>query len=320
MLFLCVFPAHAQTQNDDRYGFEPVPAAGGMPQQPPVAAPTMPVQQQPLTPVYPQAQQNYAPPAPSFAQNFQPPQASAPPPGYAPASSGFAPAPLQPYGYVAPRPDPLAVPQSNGTYLTAADSRYGTQMAAAPNAYYASTGGSGGNFNGYTLGPGDKLHVSVFGEEDLTGDYQIDSSGMVRLPLIGTLRAAGYTAPALESAIAGALAQGYLKSPRVNVEVSTYRPFYIIGAVNRPGEYPYVANMSALNAVAFGGGFTDQARQSTVSVRHEGSTVEEEVPASQLTRIYPGDVVKVKNTVFWDAMSVFSPLAGPAVLAAAALK
>ncbi len=70
--------------------------------------------------------------------------------------------------------------------------------------------------------------------------------------------------------------------------VTAYRPFYIIGAVNRPGEYPYVANMTALNAVAFGGGFTDQARQSTVFVRHEGSTHEDEVPANQITRIYPG--------------------------------
>ena len=69
--------------------------------------------------------------------------------------------------------------------------------------------------------------------------------------------------------------------------------------------------------MAFGGGFTDQARQSTVYVRHEGSTTEDEVPASQLTMIYPGDVVRVKTTVFWDAMTVFSPLAGPAVLAAA---
>jgi polysaccharide export outer membrane protein len=150
--------------------------------------------------------------------------------------------------------------------------------------------------SGYILGPGDKLHVRVFGEDDLSGEYQIDGSGLVRLPLIGTLRAAGYTAPILENTIAGALAQGYLKSPRVNVEITTYRPFYIIGAVNRPGEYPYVDNMSALNAVAFGGGFTEQARESTVY---------EAVPASQVTRIWPGDVVRVKTTFFWEALNIF---------------
>jgi len=141
----------------------------------------------------------------------------------------------------------------------------------------------------------------------------------LRLPLIGTLRAAGFTAPALENAIAGALAQGYLKNPRVNVEITAYRPFYVMGAVNRPGNYPYVNNMSALDAVALGGGFTDQARQSVVYVRHEGSTVEEELPANQLTRIWPGDVVRVKDTLFWDAMAIFTPLAGPAALAAAAV-
>ena len=323
MLFLCVLSANAQTQNDDRYGFTPAPGIPG-PQQPPVAMPTVQVQQQPLIPVYPQGQQpNLTPPPPAFAQNFTPPQAMVPPPGYAPSpaypqppqNQGFAQVPQSPYGYATPLGAPPA-PAGYG-YATAANSRYGTQMAADPAA--TSSNGQGGAY-GYTLGPGDKIRVSVFGEEDLSGEYQIDSSGMVRLPLIGTMRAAGFTSPALENAIAGALARGYLKSLKVNVDVSIYRPFYIIGAVNRPGEYPYVANMSALNAVAFGGGFTDAARTSSVFVRHEGSTNEVEVPASQITMIRPGDVVRVKNTIFWDAMSVFSPLAGPAVLATAAFK
>ena len=94
--------------------------------------------------------------------------------------------------------------------------------------------GAGANA-GYLLGPGDKLHITVYGEDDLSGAYQIDGIGMVRLPLVGYLRAAGFTAPALENAIAGALAQGFLKSPRVNVEITEYRPFYIIGAVNQAG-------------------------------------------------------------------------------------
>jgi protein involved in polysaccharide export with SLBB domain len=319
ILFLCVLSAHAQTQNDDRYGFTPAPGVSG-PQQPPIAMPTVQVQQQPLVPVYPQGQQpNLTPPPPAFAQNFTPPQAMVPPPGYAapPQNQGFASVPQSPYGYAAPLGAP---PVQGGGYYAAGNSHYGTQMAADPAAYYAASSNGQGGAYGYTLGPGDKIRVSVFGEEDLSGEYQIDSSGMVRLPLVGTIRAAGFTSPSLENAIAGALAQGYLKSPKVNVEISTYRPFYIIGAVNRPGEYPYVANMSALNAVAFGGGFTDAARTSTVFVRHEGSTNEVEVPATQIVMIRPGDVVRVKNTLFWDAMTVFSPLAGPAVLATAAFK
>ncbi len=173
---------------------------------------------------------------------------------------------------------------------------------------------------GYQLGPGDKIRVTVFGESDLSGEYQVDGSGMVRLPLIGTLRATGYTAPGLEQGIASALANGYLKYPRVNVEIATYRPFYIIGAVNRPGQYPYVDNMNALNAVALAGGFTDQAVQSTLYVRHEGSTEEQAVETGNLTHIVPGDVIRVKTSLFWEAMNLFSPIAGPAAIAAAAFR
>lgn len=172
----------------------------------------------------------------------------------------------------------------------------------------------------YRLGPGDKVRVSVFGQSDLSGEYQVDGSGMVRLPLIGTLHATGSTAPALEQGIAGALADGYLKEPRVNVEIATYRPFYIIGAVNRPGQYAYVDNMSALNAVALAGGFTDQAIQSTLYVRHEGDTAEQPVRTNQIGHIQPGDVIRVKTSLFWDAMNMFAPVAGPAAIAAATLR
>ena len=170
----------------------------------------------------------------------------------------------------------------------------------------------------YRLGPGDKIRVTIFGESDISGEYQVDGSGMVRLPLIGTLQAMGATAPALEQEIAAALEAGYIKSPRVNVEIALYRPFYIIGAVNRPGQYAYVDHMSALNAVALAGGFTDQAIQSTLYVRHENSATEQAVETNQFTHIQPGDVVRVKTSPFWEAMNLFSPVAGPAAIAAAA--
>ena len=172
----------------------------------------------------------------------------------------------------------------------------------------------------YRLGPGDKVRVTVFGETDLSGDYQLDGAGVVRLPLIGSVRAIGDTAPALERTIASALSPNYLKNPKVNVEVTTYRPFFIIGAVNRPGQYPYVDHMSALNAVALAGGFTDQARQSSVYVRREGSASEEEVSTDRLSELRPGDTIRVQTTLFWDAMQIFSPLAGPAALAATAIR
>ena len=208
----------------------------------------------------------YTPP-PQMAQPQQPQQ---------PMSYGYVPLP-QPV-YSPPAQQPVARPASTGYGYNG--TLYGTQLPADPNAYYQDPNRV--NY-GYQLGPGDKIRVSVFGETDLSGEYQVDGSGLVRLPLIGTMRAMGFTAPALEQGITAALANGYLKNPRVNVEITVYRPFDIVGAVNKPGQNPYVDNMSAMNAVALAGGFTDQAVQSTVYVRHEGSAREEEVEIKDVT-------------------------------------
>ena len=170
----------------------------------------------------------------------------------------------------------------------------------------------------YVLGQGDKLRLNVFGEPDLSGEFTIDGAGFVRLPLVGEVQAAGYTAPQLEGAIAAALNQGYLKSPRVAVDVASYRPFYIIGAVNRPGQYAYVDHMNALNAVALAGGFQTTAVESVVFIRREGSNTEVEVPVDRTTAIHPGDVVKVHTTIFSDAVSLLSPFSGVAASAATA--
>jgi polysaccharide export outer membrane protein len=296
MLMLCARAAFAQ--GDDRYGFNPMP---------PIVMPASPEQQRLMPPEQPQ---RFTPP-PAPPRLTTPPlrqaQKNMPPPVRPPPSApdaAAAPEPV-PYGYV-PLPPQSAENPGGVAAQTAAD----PQMPDAANSLAG----------WYLLGSGDRLRVSVLGEDDLSGEYQIDGSGMVQLPLIGTLRAAGLTAPVLETGIAGALARGYLKNPRIKVEIVTYRPFSIIGAVNRPGQYPYLDNMSALSAVAYGGGFTEQARESVVYVRHEGSMVEEELPASQMTRIWPGDVVRVKNTVFWDVMNIFAPLAAPAALAAAVIQ
>jgi protein involved in polysaccharide export with SLBB domain len=192
------------------------------------------------------------------------------------------------------------------------------RMAATPADPYAHYRQPGAVDSDYVLGPGDKLKLNIFGEPDLSGEFTIDGAGFIRLPLAGDMRAAGYTAPQLEAAIANALSQGYLKSPRVAVEVSNYRPFYIIGAVNRPGQYAYVDHMNALNAVALAGGFTPAAVESVVFIRREGSNQEEEVPVDRTTVIHPGDVIKVHNTFFADAVSILSPFSGVAAAAATA--
>jgi len=211
------------------------------------------------------------------------------------------------YGYKPLSPAAPATPQHPQSAIA----------AASPNAYYQPAYAARPGYD-YVLGAGDKLRLTVFGESDLSGEFTIDGSGFARLPLVGQLRAAGYTSQQLEAVIGSALVQGYLKSPRVSVEVTTYRPFYIIGAVNRPGQYAYVDHMSALNAIAMAGGFTSGAVESVVFVRREGSNREVEVPADSTTQIYPGDVVKVHNTIFTDAMNLFSPFSGVAASAATA--
>jgi polysaccharide export outer membrane protein len=272
--------------------------------------------------------QNSAPDAQPYGikpiPGYTPPQA---PPQQAPPQQlrgSFQDAPVLPerqpqnaYGYVPLRQDGPA-PSAQQPQLRVNAASDGNLNG--PRAYDQDIDANARIAAGYQLGPGDKIRVTVFGESDLSGEYQVDGSGMVRLPLIGTLRAAGYTAPNLEQGISGALADGYLKNPRVNVEIATYRPFYIIGAVNRPGQYAYIDHMNALNAVALAGGFTDQAVQSTLYVRHEASTVEQPVRTSQLTHIEPGDVIRVKTSFFWDAMNLFAPVAGPAAIAAATLR
>ena len=150
----------------------------------------------------------------------------------------------------------------------------------------------------YKLDAGDKLRVIVFGEMDLGGEYEVDGSGFVRLPLIGQLRAGGLAVNELEDSMKAALEKGYLRDARVSVEVINYRPFYILGQVNRPGEYPYVNGMSVLNAVALAGGYTYRANEANVYLRRRGASEESLVPATQMTRVQPGDIITVRERFF----------------------
>jgi len=167
----------------------------------------------------------------------------------------------------------------------------------------------------YVLGAGDHVRVTVYGETDLSGEYAVDGNGDVALPLVGDVKAAGLSAPELQSAIADAYSGGYLNDPRVAVEVTTYRPFTIIGQVERPGQYSYVDGMSVVNAVAMAGGYTPQAEESTVYIRHEGDTKSERVDADTDISVRPGDVVYVDRTTFWDLMAIATPVT--AILGAA---
>lgn len=150
----------------------------------------------------------------------------------------------------------------------------------------------------YTLGVGDKLRITVFNEETLSGEFTVDSSGSVAMPLIGNLKAAGLSQRQLEEAITAKLRSGYMRDPRVNVEVLTYRPFYILGEISKPGEYPYRNGMNVMSAVAVAGGFTYRANDRTVYIRRAGRTDEQSYPVTTTTMVNPGDIVRVPERIF----------------------
>lgn len=149
----------------------------------------------------------------------------------------------------------------------------------------------------YRLGAGDKLRVTVFGHDDLSGEFLVGSEGNVSLALVGDVGAANLTVEEFRNAVVAALLDGYLKNPRVSVEVLNYRPFYILGEIETGGEYPYQAGMTVLNAVALAGGYTYRANNKWVFISREG-VGEQKLPATQATSVLPGDVIRVPQRLF----------------------
>ncbi len=150
----------------------------------------------------------------------------------------------------------------------------------------------------YVLGVGDRLRLTVYGEDDLSGDYEVNSTGVVALPLIGNIQAAQLTVRAFEDTVRTKLASGYLRDPRVSVQVSNYRPFFILGEVAKPGSYPYVNGMNVLNAVAMAGGYTYRADKGDIVIVHANDPSKKEVKAREDAPVMPGDVVRVPERFF----------------------
>jgi polysaccharide export outer membrane protein len=151
----------------------------------------------------------------------------------------------------------------------------------------------------YRLGPGDEIKITTFGEQQLTGQFHVGDSGQVALPLVGSMNAIGRTPAELAADIAKTLADSKLYvDPKVTAEVTTYRPFFILGEVNKPGQYPFQPGMTVLTAVAVGGGFTYRAVTSQFSIVRttEGKPVEGK--AGRETVVEPGDVVTVYERLF----------------------
>jgi polysaccharide export outer membrane protein len=150
----------------------------------------------------------------------------------------------------------------------------------------------------YRLGPSDKVRVNVFGEEALTGEFTVGGSGRISLPLIGEIQAEGLTITQLQESIAEALRQGFINEPRVNAEVLNYRPFYILGEVNKPGEYPYTSSLTVLNAVATAEGFTYRADTRRVYIKRADGAAEQAYPLTTATQVAPGDTIRIGERFF----------------------
>ncbi|QGZ94072.1 polysaccharide biosynthesis/export family protein [Terricaulis silvestris] len=149
----------------------------------------------------------------------------------------------------------------------------------------------------YRLGAGDQLRITVFNEPELTGQFVVGSSGSIAYPLVGSVNAAGRTVPEFTEALQAALST-YVRAPSVSVEVTNYRPFFILGEVQRPGTYPYSASLTVLNAVATAGGFTYRANRGRVYIRHANGTTENAFDITVATPVLPGDTVRIGERLF----------------------
>ena len=169
--------------------------------------------------------------------------------------------------------------------------------AAGGGSQGAGEAGTGRDSN--KLGPNDRLRITVFGQPTLTGEYTLDGNGVLAFPLIGNVPANGSTTSELQQKIAAKLQPDYLVNPNVSAEIVNRRPFYVIGEVQKPGNYPYVSDMTAVNAIAMAGGFTRRARKNEFYIRRldkDGKMVR--IEANARTVLQAGDTLEVRERLF----------------------
>ena len=150
----------------------------------------------------------------------------------------------------------------------------------------------------YRLGLGDKLRVNVYGEPSLSGEYQVSGNGAVTMPLIGDVKAVGLTARELEAALTNRYAAGYLRSPKISVEVYDFRPYFIVGEIQKPGRSPSVEGQTLLGAIATAGGYTYRANKTRVFIRRQGDSTEYQVDPTADIKVGPGDVIRIGERYF----------------------
>jgi protein involved in polysaccharide export with SLBB domain len=157
-----------------------------------------------------------------------------------------------------------------------------------------------GHSNAYRLAPGDKLKVNVFNETDLSGEYQITDRGHIAFPLIGEIRAAGMSVEEFRLNLVDALQNGFVRSPRVTVDIINYRPINVVGEVRNAGQFAYRPGISVQDAIAMAGGYTYRANTKVVYVTRSGSSeqIEVDLKGQDDTQVLPGDNLRVPERYF----------------------
>ena len=150
----------------------------------------------------------------------------------------------------------------------------------------------------YRLGPGDRIIIKVFGEEDLSMDFRLNDTGRLNYPFLGELVVQGLTVAELEQRITRGLRGSYLRDPAVTVSIAEYRPFFLYGEVQKPGGIPYQPKLTVERAIALGGGFTERASRSKIEVVRAGDPNHKAVRVELSDPVFPGDVITVKQSFF----------------------
>lgn len=150
----------------------------------------------------------------------------------------------------------------------------------------------------YRLGPDDKVRINVYGEDALNAEYLIGSDGNISFPLLGMVQAKGLTLAELQAMLTRRLAESAINDPKVSVDIVEYRPFYILGEVQKAGQYPYRTGLTIMAAIATAGGFTYRANEKTVMIQRFGEPVEKSYPLGPQTIVLPGDTIRVKERYF----------------------
>jgi polysaccharide export outer membrane protein len=174
----------------------------------------------------------------------------------------------------------------------------GCAQSSGPDAFLGAGQGTPGSISDYHLGIQDRLRIVVYNEPQISGEYVVNDSGNISLALLGDISAAGLTLEGLQQRLQEQLSHGFLVEPRVSVEVTQYRPYYILGEVSQPGEYPYNGELTVIKAVAVAGGFTYRANKSTAFIKRTGSDGEAKYKISQDLRVYPGDIIRIGERFF----------------------